>query len=82
MVRHMADELQCCEMSPTKDNQEKSEPQTNSYHIKLTPLQQVDHHPYLGVELSSDLTWKNHIGIATSKAQITCEDIYITVAAR
>lgn len=39
------------------------------YYIGSTVLQQVSHHPYLGVELSSDLTWKNHIGMISGKAQ-------------
>ena len=39
-----------------------------SYTIKGVQLQQVDHHPYLGVELTSDLTWKTHISNITSKA--------------
>ena len=39
-----------------------------SYTIKGVQLQQVDHHPYLGVKLTSDLTWKTHISNITSKA--------------
>ena len=39
-----------------------------SYTIKGVQLQHVDHHPYLGVELTSDLTWKTHISNITSKA--------------
>ena len=39
-----------------------------SYTIKGVQIQQVDHHPYLGVELTSDLTWKTHISNITSKA--------------
>ena len=42
--------------------------QQNSYTIKEVQLQQVDHHPYLGVELTSDLTWKTQISNITSKA--------------
>ncbi|MCG7875845.1 MAG: reverse transcriptase family protein, partial [Candidatus Thiodiazotropha endolucinida] len=38
------------------------------YNINGSQLQEVSHHPYLGVELSSDLTWKNHISNITSKA--------------
>ena len=40
----------------------------SSYTIKGVQLQQVDHQPYLGVELTSDLTWKTHISNITSKA--------------
>ena len=36
-----------------------------------TDLQKTDHHPYLGVELSSNLEWKHHIQNITSKAQRT-----------
>ena len=38
------------------------------YNINGSQLQEVSHHPYLGVELSSDLTWKTHICNITSKA--------------
>ena len=38
------------------------------YTIKGVQLQEVDHHPYLGVELTSDLTWKTNISNITSKA--------------
>ena len=46
--------------------QQKDHP--TSYTIKGVQLQQIDHHPYLGVELTSDLTWKTHISNITSKA--------------
>ena len=39
-----------------------------SYTIKEVQLKQVDHHPYLGVELTTFLTWKTHISNITSKA--------------
>ena len=39
-----------------------------TYNINGVQLQEVDHHPYLGVELTSDLTWKTHISNITSKA--------------
>ena len=41
-----------------------------SYSINGVHLEEVDHHPYLGVELTSDLTWKTHISNITSKANI------------
>ena len=51
-----------------------------SYTIKGVQLQQVDHHPYLGVELTSDLTWKTHISNITSKANrilnLLCRHLY------
>ena len=31
-------------------------------------LHQVDHHPYLGVELAKDLSWTHHINAITQKA--------------
>ena len=36
-----------------------------------TILETADYHPYLGVELSSDLEWKQHIQQVTGKAQRT-----------
>ena len=39
-----------------------------SYNINNDILQRVDHHPYLGVELTSDLTWKLHINNITTRA--------------
>ena len=57
--------------------QQKGHP--TSYTIKGVQLQQVDHHPYLGVELTSDLTWKTHISNITTKANIqTCELASVT----
>ena len=38
------------------------------YSINGVHLGEVDHHPYLGVELTSNLTWKTHISNITSKA--------------
>lgn len=38
------------------------------YNIEGNNLQEVQHHPYLGVELTSDLTWKTHISNITGKA--------------
>jgi hypothetical protein len=39
------------------------------YTIDNHTLLRVEHHPYLGVEMTSDLTWKRHIGLITGKAQ-------------
>ena len=33
----------------------------SSYFMGTTKLEEVKHHPYLGVELSSDLKWSTHI---------------------
>ena len=41
---------------------------STKYNINGSQLQEVSYHPYLGVELSSDLTWKPHICNITSKA--------------
>ena len=41
---------------------------STKYNINGSQLQEVKHHPYLGVELPSDLTWKTHICNITSKA--------------
>ena len=38
-----------------------------NYNINGVQLQEVNHHPYLGVELTSDLTWKTHVIKITSK---------------
>ena len=43
----------------------------HNYSINGTVLEQVDHHPYLGVELTSNLTWKHHINNITGKATRT-----------
>ena len=38
------------------------------YELNNTFLQQVPHSAYLGIQLSSDLTWKTHINSVTKKA--------------
>ena len=40
------------------------------YNTNGVQLQRVNHRPYLGVELTSDLTWKTHINNIPSKANI------------
>ena len=42
------------------------EPLQTQYSIDDSHLEEVQHHPYLGVELTSDLTWKSHITIIRS----------------
>ena len=49
----------------------KLSPLKNSYSIGGVPLKQVTHHPYLGVELSEDLNWGNHVNNVAPKAQRT-----------
>ena len=44
---------------------------THFYTIDKEILKSVDHHPYLGVELSSDLKWTNHISKISSRANST-----------
>ena len=39
------------------------------YSMSRVELQQVDHHPYLGVELTSKLDWGPHISNITNKAR-------------
>lgn len=43
-------------------------PLQHRYMMGNTALETVQHHPYLGVELSCDLDWKHHITNVTSKA--------------
>lgn len=46
----------------------KSKPLTFDYNMNGISLQTVDHHPYLGVEISKNLDWACHIKIITNKA--------------
>ncbi|KAJ8025928.1 Exosome complex component CSL4 [Holothuria leucospilota] len=46
----------------------KKVPITNNYMMGDTVLEEVKHHPYLGVELSNDLKWSTHISQITTKA--------------
>ena len=55
-----------CHLLKIKTTKQKCLPTV--YNIKRVQLQEVDHHPYLGVELTADLTWKTHISNITSKA--------------
>ncbi|XP_077999769.1 uncharacterized protein LOC144452542 [Glandiceps talaboti] len=38
------------------------------YHMNNNILQKVEHHPYLGIQLSSNLSWAQHIHQTTNKA--------------
>jgi len=38
------------------------------YHIKGSSLEEVDNHPYLGVELTNDLSWRWHVDQMSTKA--------------
>ena len=43
-------------------------PQVFAYKLNNTVLKEADSHTYLGVDISSDLTWNSHINRITSKA--------------
>ena len=40
----------------------------HTYKMMGNTLEQMEHHPYLGVELSADLEWKHHVKAVTRKA--------------
>ena len=46
----------------------KKKPTQYQYKLRDAELQEVDHHPYLGVELSKNLTWAKHINQISTKA--------------
>ena len=46
----------------------KKKPIQYQYKLWDTVLQEVDHHPYLGVELSKNLTWAKHINQTAMKS--------------
>ncbi|KAJ8039612.1 hypothetical protein HOLleu_13661 [Holothuria leucospilota] len=49
----------------------KANPNPYFYQMGNHTLEQVKHHPYLGVELSSSMNWKRHINQVVSKANRT-----------
>ena len=49
----------------------KRKPIQVNYRLGNTTLEEVKHNPYLGVELSKDLSWATHIDQITSKASLT-----------
>ena len=55
----------CSVLTVTK----KQKPIVTKYNMLGVELKHYDHHPYLGVELSRDLSWGPHIKQTTSKAQ-------------
>ena len=46
----------------------KKKPILKQYFMGDCPLQEVEHHPYLGVELSSNMSWNKHINKISTKA--------------
>ena len=55
----------------------KKQPIMHTYTMDNTPLTQVTHHPYLGIELQSDLRWTTHIYNTINKAQKTLDMLKI-----
>ncbi|XP_072048270.1 uncharacterized protein [Amphiura filiformis] len=49
----------------------KIKPIIHQYFMGDHTLEQVDHHPYLGVELTSDMSWRKHIIQVAVKANRT-----------
>ena len=49
----------------------KKQPIIHTYTMDNTSVTPVKHHPYLGIELQSDLRWTTHIHNTTDKAQKT-----------
>ena len=49
----------------------KAKPNPPSYQMGDHTLEQVNHHPYLGIELSSSMNWKKHINQLVLKANRT-----------
>ena len=49
----------------------KSTHQSHLYTVSDQAIESTSHHKYLGVTISSDLTWKNHIASLKSKASST-----------
>ena len=49
----------------------KKQPIIHTYTMDNTLVTPVTHHPYLGIELQSDLRWTTHIQNTTNKAQKT-----------
>ena len=49
----------------------KTKPLLSEYHMGSHSLLAVDHHPYLGVELSKNLSWATHISKVSNKANRT-----------
>ena len=47
----------------------KMNPTVYNYHIEATPIVQVEHTKYLGVTISSNLSWNEHVQRITNKAK-------------
>ena len=66
LVKHLAHEFNATRCHLLKiTRQGKCIP--TKYNISRVQLQEVDHYPYLGVELTSDQTCRTHISNITSK---------------
>ena len=63
----MAHAIQRLKVLPDKDHQEKKG-HRNTMFYRRKQLERVQHHPYLGVEITDNITWKTHIGNITGKA--------------
>ena len=46
----------------------QGKPLQTHYYIDSSKLEEVQHYPYLGVEITSDLTWKTHISNNSGRA--------------
>ena len=57
--------------NPDKCNSSFKKPSSTSVYSQGTLLESVDHHPYLGIELSSNLDWGKHISNIVGKANRT-----------
>ena len=56
--------LKCYHLRVTK----KITPRDIQYEMLVYNLERVEHYPYLGVEISRDLSWTNHVKKVTSNA--------------
>ena len=62
----MANEIQCHVMRLKRSRQNIVS--INNYNIDGSTLEEVEHHPYLRVELGNDPNWNHHTDQITTKA--------------